>query len=77
MKNAALRLSFIAMTTVMLIGCGSGYTKSGGQWTFININEAVGREVRKMDADIPTVRVLGKGTFFDTVQILSPRLSFV
>ena len=38
MKNAVSLLFFVALTTVMLTGSGSGFTKSDGNWTLISIN---------------------------------------
>lgn len=58
MKPKPSRLTFAAIVACALTGCSTGYKKSGGGWTYIVINEAVGREVRKIDADVETFRVL-------------------
>ncbi|WP_165251315.1 DKNYY domain-containing protein [Paludisphaera soli] len=56
-----LRLSVwstLALACAASSGCGTGYTKSGGEWSYVILNESVGREVRKVDADVATFRVL-------------------
>src|SRR5687767_959255 len=48
----------LLLTAVLLsVGCSTGYTKSNGKWTYIVINQAVGREVREIDADVATFKV--------------------
>lgn len=42
---------------VSAVGCSSGYTESGGTWSYIALN-GNGREVRKIDADVATFQVL-------------------
>ncbi|WP_165069861.1 DKNYY domain-containing protein [Paludisphaera rhizosphaerae] len=52
-----LRLILI-LACLVAAGCTTGYVKSGGEWTYVTINESIGREVRKVDADVATFRVL-------------------
>lgn len=52
---ALIAATLLALTTT---GCNTGYTKIDGEWTYIVINEAVGREVRKINADNGTFHIL-------------------
>jgi hypothetical protein len=45
-SSLLLTCVFLALT-----GCDRGYTKKGEKWTYIVINEAVGKEVRELDVD--------------------------
>ncbi len=49
--------------SLLLCGCGTGYVKSGNNWTYVVVNEAVGREVHKINADAATFRVLENPVF--------------
>jgi len=55
-----MRLSLLLWLSLAVtqLGCSSGYTKIDGKWCYVIINEAVGREVRRIDADDSTFEVL-------------------
>ncbi len=48
---------------LLLPGCGSGYRKTDGKWTYVVISTANGREVHDMDVDEGTFRVLKPGDY--------------
>lgn len=52
-----LMLMGIVLSTAQ-IGCTTGYTEIDGEWCYVRINEAVGREVRELHADEATFEVL-------------------
>lgn len=52
------RLLLTGFALLTASGCTTGYTEIDGEWCFVVINEAVGREVRKMDADKATFEIL-------------------
>jgi len=58
MKTNTRALIAASLLVLMATGCSTGYTKVDGEWTYIVINEAVGREVRKINADNATFHVL-------------------
>lgn len=58
MKWISQSLALLGLCITVSAGCSTGYTKSGGTWSYIVLNEAVGREVRKIDADAKTFHVL-------------------
>ncbi len=57
MRDHYLANSLLVVVSLLSAGCNTGYTKSNGKWTYIIINEAVGREVRAIDADVTTFKV--------------------
>lgn len=58
MKRESRSCTLVSLVCLVLTGCSTGYTKSGDQWTYIVINEAVGRKVLKINADVATFRIL-------------------
>jgi hypothetical protein len=60
MTKVARFIGALASTvTILIAGCGTGYQKVDGEWSWVSIDEGRGRTVEKLGADNATFEVLG------------------